>query len=259
MFSPSSQLIASIYKTNRDFNSTQIGQIGLGIFGNQLVDRGERAWTAEARHLYRTGRLRLTSGFGYFQSDRITNDRRVFQLPFPPFTRVFSDESTDDAEQTNAYVYSEVNLTQDLTLVIGGSADFYERQLFSRGQFNPKLGATWTPGPSTTIRIASFRSLNRALASSQTIEPTQVAGFNQFFAGFEGDEARRYGVAIDQEITKSLFGGVEYARRDLVVPIEFTTETETMVERLDRAEQQGRSSLNLGVPRPPVDGSGVSV
>jgi hypothetical protein len=35
--------------------------------------------------------------------------------------------------------------------------------------------------PGTTLRAAAFRVLKRTLITDQTLEPTQVAGFNQFF------------------------------------------------------------------------------
>ena len=48
-------------------------------------------------------------------------------------------------------------------------------------QFNPKFGIIWNPFPGTTVRAAAFRVLKRTLITDQTLEPTQVAGFNQFF------------------------------------------------------------------------------
>ena len=50
-----------------------------------------------------------------------------------------------------------------------------------KDQFNPKFGVIWNPVPNTTLRGAIFRTLTRTLVEAQTVEPTQVAGFNQFF------------------------------------------------------------------------------
>jgi hypothetical protein len=60
--------------------------------------------------------------------------------------------------------------------------------------------------------------LQRTLIADQTIEPTQVAGFNQFFDDPNLTEAWRYGVALDQKFTDSIFGGFELSKRDLTVP-----------------------------------------
>jgi outer membrane receptor protein involved in Fe transport len=166
-----------------------------------------------------------------------------------------TQQFSDDPRQTNVYVYSLIELPEQVTLTLGASADFYESQIFSRNQVNPKTGVSWHPHPSTTVRVAAFRTLHRALVSSQTIEPTQVSGFNQFFADTEGEEALRYGMAWDQKFGSRLFGGAEFSWRDLKVPVEFVTETGTTVARFDREEQLGRAYLYLA----PHDRLSVSV
>jgi hypothetical protein len=82
-------------------------------------------------------------------------------------------------------------------------------------KFNPKFGVMWNPFPDTTLRGAVFRVLKRTLINDQTLEPTQVAGFNQFFDDFNGTEAWNYGAAIDQKFSRDIFGGVEFSERDL--------------------------------------------
>jgi outer membrane receptor protein involved in Fe transport len=82
-------------------------------------------------------------------------------------------------------------------------------------QFNPKFGLTWSPFPGTTLRGAAFRSLKRSLLSDQTIEPTQVAGFNQFFDDGNGADVWNYGIGIDQSFSSDLYAGAEFYTRDL--------------------------------------------
>ena len=122
-------------------------------------------------------------------------------------------------------------MIDSLTITVGGSGDFYEDEAdvnstfgqFDRSQekdqFNPKLGVTWNPLSGTTLRGAVFRTLKRKLITDQTLEPTQVAGFNQFYDDADATEAWVYGGAVDQKITASLYGGVEYVYRDLTVPV----------------------------------------
>jgi outer membrane receptor protein involved in Fe transport len=105
-------------------------------------------------------------------------------------------------------------------LIAGASADFLDGDspdVGKQDQFNPKVGIIWKPAPGTTVRGAAFRSVKRTLITDQTLEPTQVAGFNQFYDDLNGTRAWRYGGAIDQRFTKSLFGGGEFAKRDLDV------------------------------------------
>jgi outer membrane receptor protein involved in Fe transport len=108
-----------------------------------------------------------------------------------------------------------------LTLTIGGSGDFFDGDSDAEDdtdQFNPKFGVTWNPFTNTTIRAAAFRTLKRTLITDQTLEPTQVAGFNQFFDENNATKAWRYGGAIDQKFSESLYGGAEYSYRDLDTP-----------------------------------------
>jgi hypothetical protein len=81
------------------------------------------------------------------------------------------------------------------------------------------------------------------LLTQQTLEPTQVAGFNQFYDDPPGTDSWRYGVAVDQKITESLFGGIEASRRDLEVPISFVGAGSAIVEEHDWDEYGGRAYL----------------
>jgi len=127
-----------------------------------------------------------------------------------------------DVRHTNVYLYSYLQLLQDVTFTLGGSGDFFDTDLpsiESQKQFNPKFGITWNPLPDTTLRAAAFRTLKRTLITNQTLEPTQVAGFNQFFDDFNATRAWHYGAAVDQKFSKGIYGGVEYTFRDLEVPV----------------------------------------
>jgi len=84
---------------------------------------------------------------------------------------------------------------------------------------NPKLGMVWTPFPATTVRAAFFRALERRISTEQTIEPTQVAGFNQFLNVSEGTDTWTYGIGIDQKISDKVYAGLEYSRRKQEVPV----------------------------------------
>ncbi len=141
------------------------------------------------------------------------------------------------------------NYLRNLTLTLGASANFFEGTLVERDQLNPKVGLSWTPFSGTTLRAAAFRVLESGLSTAQTIEPTQVAGFNQFFgttfeqdienAGRQGFDAWRYGVAIDQKFSSSLYASAEFSKRDLRV--QGTVDRESVTEDWD--EYLGRAYL----------------
>ncbi len=114
----------------------------------------------------------------------------------------------------------------------------YGEEEIDADQFNPKLGVNWNPIPSTTIRGAVFRTLTRTLVTDQTLEPTQVAGFNQFFDDFEATDAWVYGVAIDQKFPKDVYVGAEFSYRDLDVPF---IDLDLTLEEADWEEYLGRA------------------
>jgi hypothetical protein len=45
------------------------------------------------------------------------------------------------------------------------------------------------------------------LIADQTLEPTQVAGFNQFFADIDATDAWVYGAAVDQKFSQNIYAG----------------------------------------------------
>lgn len=65
---------------------------------------------------------------------------------------------------------------------------------------------------------AAFRSVKSALTTNQTIEPTQIASFSQFFDDVNGTVAWRYGIGLDTRPIESIFSGVEISMRDLDQP-----------------------------------------
>lgn len=84
--------------------------------------------------------------------------------------------------------------------------------------FSPKAGATATFSSGTTVRAAAFRRLAPFLGRLQTLEPTQVAGFNQFYEDPGGTRSWSYGVGVDQALPLRTYLGASWIKRDLDVP-----------------------------------------
>jgi hypothetical protein len=101
----------------------------------------------------------------------------------------------------------------------------------------------WNPTAATSVRIAITRTVRRTLVTDQTLEPTQVAGFNQFFDGLDVTKAWRYGAAIDHKFTKTLFGGVEFSTRRLEIPLIDASASPASIQDLDGKEYLGRTYL----------------
>ena len=222
-FNPRSELIASVIHTqvNDDVDDAfNTGTSYVSVDGNT---DGE-TWNAEVRQLQRWDAVRVTAGLGYLDRKQHANTdiTIVTPLPFPlpPLTIRTRTKADRDIRHAKAYLYSSIDLGEALTLNAGLSYDDYDEVYSNKQQFNPKLGLSWRATPRTTVRAAAFRTISRPTSISQTIEPTEVAGFNQFFSGDGqgGERAWRYGVAMDHRFAETLSGGVELSRRERIVP-----------------------------------------
>jgi tetratricopeptide (TPR) repeat protein/predicted porin len=233
-FSPNSDLIGNFMYQEADFDLSDSPDPILRMID---IEIDQDAFGGELQHLFKSQYLKIITGIGHFDVDAEEINSRELLIPGippgapppppgvpppPPMLIQSTDIVDEDSKHTNLYLYSHVNLLKDITFTIGGSADFFESEQLDEDQFNPKVGITWTPLPSTTIRGAVFRTLKRLLITSQTLEPTQVAGFNQFFDDADATESWRYGIAVDQKFSELLYGGAEYSYRDLEFPFTLT-------------------------------------
>jgi len=211
-FSPDSHLIGNFMYQHQDISEHDkpLDPFLFLLYSSYKYEAD--AYSAELQHLFRWKFIKTVIGAGYFSID--SKENFIFVLDFPPPTAI-PDIIKRDIDHTNLYVYSYINFPKNVTVTVGGSADFLEGGDKDRKQFNPKFGITWNPFPGTTLRGAIFRTLKRTLITNQTLEPTQVAGFNQFFDDWNGTKAWKYGIAADQKFSKSIYGGGEYSFRDL--------------------------------------------
>ena len=171
-------------------------------------------YIAEAQYLLSGTRFDLTAGASYYDVDNDVRTRFAFFGP--------AFKENNNTQHKSAYIYSYTDFLPDMTWILGGSYDSLDDQIINdENQFNPKLGLMWEPRSGTLFRAAAFRMLKRSLLTDQTIEPTHVAGFNQFFDDRAGTDAWRYGVALDHTFSQKFYGGVEISRRELDVPIAF--------------------------------------
>ena len=197
---PGSDLIGSF--TYRDLSTS------LEIPPVFSVSGTEDAYLLEALYILRARPLKVIAGAGHYDADGEDE-----------FTTSLTEVVDNEQRHTKLYLYSQIDVSRQLSLTLGAGGDFLDDIEGKRNQFNPKLGLTWTPVASTTLRAAVFRMLQppNILAdnATPTIEPTQVAGFNQFFFGAAGQDAWRYGVGIDHVFAAPFHAGFELSKRDL--------------------------------------------
>ncbi len=218
--SPQSDVIISLTHNERKQDATFFNRFSV----NALVDR---SYQAEAQYLFRTDGFNVTAGAGAYKSDvdseQVLDFTQLIGIPCPPdFT--CANRTEFSRRQQTGYGYANILFPGNVTGTLGFSRDSYEEGMLDLDRLNPKLGLQWGINPNLRIRAAAFRTLKRALAVDQTIEPTQVAGFNQFFDDFNGTRASNYGVGIDAHPLDTLYAGAEARRRDLDAPAFFFEE-----------------------------------
>ena len=156
----------------------------------------------ELQYIGRYRNIQVVAGGSLIEGSR----REMLELP--AFGLSIPSRSVDRSK--TAYAYSTTSLADGrLHVTIGASWDdlLFQSLNYDLERWHPKLGVVWNVDPSTTIRAASFRSIQRPLVAGQTIEPVQIAGFGQYFDDVYGSIARRTAVAIDHRFGDTLYVG----------------------------------------------------
>ncbi len=125
---------------------------------------------------------------------------------------------------TNMHLYSNVYLPKNATATLGVSYNAYKRRgenpsvPLDFNEIDPKMGLQWDISNRFRLRAAWLETVTSGLIAQQTLEPTQVAGFNQLFDDPVGTRSRRKGIGLDAKISKDFYGGIEGSIRHLAVP-----------------------------------------
>src|SRR5690606_27478136 len=203
-----------------------LGFDGLGLF----AQTGSRRGTAlDIQHVADLGTFSLTSGARYLdqqQRDELSGQPPpIFEsaepvaVPPPSLAAGNVIQSRHDVTHSSVYAYGNIELSDSLRATLGASLEEVESFRASRRSFGPKLGVMWDIDSRTTLRAAVIRALQPPFVSKHniqpTLEPTHIVGFNQQYFGADGEVARRYGVALDHAFSDTLFGGLEFSKRDV--------------------------------------------
>lgn len=161
----------------------------------------DNAYQGEAQIVYQSDHYNITSGVGLYK----TNINHYLNS-------IHSSEFETD--QHIIYSYLNLNPLKDFNITLGLSYDSYQQQDFEVNKLNPKIGLQWHINDALLLRAAFLKFIKHDLLVNQTIEPTQVAGFNQFFDDTNGTESKRYGIGLDAKLNSTLFGGLEVSKRE---------------------------------------------
>ncbi|VUX45120.1 TonB-dependent receptor [Candidatus Defluviicoccus seviourii] len=215
---------------NRDFNET-MGRFGLrvspsastdiiaSVIGDDQRENGlgyridGRIWQSETEILTRGQSWNAIAGAGGYRQDE---NAKVDGFP---------GRFDLDADQASVYAYGNVELPTDFVWTVGLAYDDFEQANLHHQKVSPKLGLQVGLNDWLDLRLAVFHTLKPALLADRTIQPTQVAGFNQFYDDTEGTTAWVYGVGLDARVASALHVGFEYTHRSIDEQIyDLTTE-----------------------------------
>ncbi|MGI9304565.1 MAG: TonB-dependent receptor domain-containing protein, partial [Gammaproteobacteria bacterium] len=202
-----SDFIASVIYSDRDGNvKTTFADFGVD------ASRNLEGHDVQGQYLFRDDGFNLVFGAGTYEFD-VDSVFAFSGIPLPPVV------TRPTIDQENVYAYANLRILDRLTGTLGASYDVYDDETIDESELNPKLGLQWNITDRALLRAAAFETLKRELVVDQAIEPTHVAGFNQFFDDLNGTKTRLYGTGLDVTILDTLYGGIEGIRRDLDVPI----------------------------------------
>ena len=224
-------------------------------FGVPSIDDEEAADARqlEAQFLYRQHSYNLVAGGGRYDVDYTggsildwTSAGFPFPCPppLPPPTGQLpcSLPAQPDSRHDSVYLYSNISYPRNLTWTLGLGYDSVELFNDDNDRYSPKLGAQWDISSAIRTRLAYFETVKRSLVVQQSIEPTQVSGFNQFYDEPNGSRSDNYGAAFDARFSTALYTGLEYMHRDVDVQLINADSATTNYEK--REEDTYRAYVN---------------
>jgi tetratricopeptide (TPR) repeat protein/predicted porin len=252
-FSPASIVLASVIY--QDSKAT-VTDDSLGEPVTLLtLSKPQRSLTSEAQYLFRSPQFNLVAGLGYADVNGHLDTTVDLNIPPPdgPGEFELQDTASTDMRHFNVYAYGYLKPVNQVTFTVGVSSDNLNGDSIDVGnknQVNPKFGVIWNPAPATTVRAAAFRVLKRTLVTDQTLEPTQVAGFNQFYDDVNGASSWVYGVGLDQKFGSDVFVGAEASKRDVKSPFLNAEDPENPVLESETVKEYFGRAYAFWTPHP---------
>jgi hypothetical protein len=202
---------ATLFTSTANVDTQRTNDSNINIHDLQLLHNGEKH--------------RFIAGISFNQDEFDSISKFDFSpnpclLPFPDCLQ--RSKFTEKQSRVYGYYFYQPLVNIDLTAAISAVRD--KSEIFSSEEtyYLPKLGAKWSLSEKTNISVATFRSNSSAVAASfyQTLEPTQIAGFNQIHDEFRQTDAWNYGLSINHQFLPALTVGFHGLRRSGETPFE---------------------------------------
>ncbi len=204
-FSPRSMLLLTAMKEDR-FQQRLQGAGFLTIRDDTDFDSVAK----EMRYIVDEDLWDLTFGYSYNKSTSSGIQRRPFSPP-----RSVSNRLSNST--VYAYLYPVLD---DMRVTVGMTRDHFKSTSGNRDNKanSKKFGLELDLNSDAVFRLGYFETFTRPILNNQTLEPTSVSGFNQFYDDANGTRAKNRAVALDYRLSDKLKSGVEIRERDLRVP-----------------------------------------
>jgi Flp pilus assembly protein TadD len=192
-------LVSAVYNRSKQTTSSSSGTLS----GPQV----------EVQNVLRLRNMTWVFGAGGFDG----TEKVTVKLPSPPST--IDLDLTD--QYFNGYAYGKFRGMGPVEITAGAAVESVQAPIgaltprdsnmlpgdvsYTKTVASPKLGVALYLKSGTTLRAAGFRRLAPAIGRFQSIEPTQVSGFNQIFEDPGGTRATSWGVGFDQALAHEGF------------------------------------------------------
>ncbi len=203
----------------------------------------------EGQYLYQADEYNITAGALYADNRSSGDINSTGTLLFtPPLVSSIPTDLDNNTYVSGAYVYSNLAMLENMVWTAGVSYsdatinfDDPTREDENSDRFNPKLGLQWQLTDALDFRTAYFKTVMPVLANKRMLEPTQVAGFSQFYDDASGTKATNYAGGLDWHMSDRFYLGGEMVKRDLQSPASLATSTQTLYLFEDRDESRNRA------------------
>ncbi|MEQ1485107.1 FecR domain-containing protein [Methyloglobulus sp.] len=235
---PENKLLGSfIYSDRKELvNVTSTTFSGTGI--NDTVDY-RKGFELESQFLHDGQDLDVVLGLGAYNVNSQTNfttkniitDSFLCSIikgkPAPCIDELNTPGKKITTESYTLYNYNNLTFPQNVHWTFGFSYELFKGidnsiNLGNRSNYgqrvNPKAGLQWFINDNIRFRGVYLSTIKRQLIFDQTIEPTQVAGFNQFYDDFNGSQTILKGVGLDANFGSTIFSGLEVTERNINLP-----------------------------------------
>ena len=214
MPTPNQDLIFSVIRYDKTIGSDFSNPNFMVDVSNRDAEKGV---DIQAQYLLRLETASVITGIGRYLA-RVTSRQSIFgdfgngpeQLVLP--------ERKYRSDAHNIYAYGNFALSPAWLVTAGLASDSLKDSVLNIDKVNPKLGLRINLTPDAQLRLASFQTTKRIYPTNQILEPTQIAGFNQFFDDANGAQAKVAGLGFDWSPSKSLVAGAEVSTRKVSIP-----------------------------------------